>query len=473
MIGPKRIITKLLFSCFCLSLVVTTGANGTKILFLAGEPSHGWNAHEFVAGSELLANCLNESGLGIEAVVREGWLMSQDFIVDWDAIVLYTDGEDKHVAKGRTQYLRNFFEEGTGIVVLHYALEGADQEMNEFYLNSIGGYFEVNWSVNPQWTLDNVSLAEHPITSGVSSFLTEDEWYFHMRFRGGMKGVTPILSTLATEKALGQDGPRSGNPTLREELKNGVPQHLAWAAENPGKGRGFALTGGNFHHNWSQDDFRKLVLNGIAWTAGVDIPSDGIASQVSGLIKYKTISEAIARNDVVDVKRHLERTPDVVNTLGRSKMTPLQEAIMRKKPEAALLLLENGADPNVVTSRSQTAMHLAIDRDLPVIAKAVLKAGVDLSIRDSQGWTALHLAGAKNRNGIAELLIEGGADVKRLSAAGGTPLHEAAVGGNAELIKLLLDAGVDPTVISDHDKSALDIAKEYENVVAVKILEKL
>jgi hypothetical protein len=345
--------------------------------------------------------------------------------------------------------------------------------MNKFYLDAVGGYFEVDWSVNPQWVLREAILSDHSLNSGVEPYLTEDEWYFHMRFRDGMKGITPILSTKPTEKELGQDGPRSGNPALREALTNGVPQHLAWVAETPGKGRGFALTDGNFHHNWSQNDFRKQVLNGIAWTAGVEIPSKGIKSTVSGLIKYKTISEAIARNDVEDVKRHLEKSPDVVNTFGRSKMTPLHEAIMRKRPEAALILLNAGADPNVVTSRSQTAMHLAIDRDLAIVAEAIMKVGIDLGIRDSQGWTALHLASAKNRNAIAKLLVETGAYVKRLSAAGGTPLHEAAVGGDAELIHLLLEAGVDPTVISDYNTSALDVAKEYENEVAVEIFSNL
>jgi hypothetical protein len=288
-----------------------------------------------------------------------------------------------------------------------------------------------------------------------------------------MKGVTPVLSTQPTENELGQDGPRSGNAALRTELQNNVPQHLAWVSENRGKGRGFALTGGNFHHNWSQDDFRKQVLNGISWAAGVKVPAKGVSSSVSGLIRYKTISEAIARNDIEDVERHVQKTPDIINTIGRSKMTPLHEAIMRKRPEAALILLKAGGDPDVLTARSQTSMHLSIDRDLPTVAAAIIKVGVDFGVRDSQGWTALHLAGAKNRNIITKLLLDGGADIGRLSAAGGTPLHEAAVGGDAELIQMLLDAGVDPAVVSDHNTTALDVAKEYENQIAIDILSKI
>jgi type 1 glutamine amidotransferase len=464
-----QIVVGLLLIC----LSTACSAEDKKIVFIAGEPSHGWNAHEFVEGSKLLADGLNQANIGVQAVLSEGWPTDSEILKGADAIVLYTDGQDLHVAKGQNDTLKMLHDKGTGIVVLHYALEGADQAMNEFYLDSVGGYFQVDWSVNPQWVLREALLGNHPVTSGVQPFLTEDEWYFHMRFREDMSGITPILSTHPSENELGQDGPRSGNPALREELKDKVPQHLAWVAENLGKGRGFALTGGNYHHNWSQNDFRKLVINGIAWTAGVKIPETGVDSKVSGLIKYQTISEAIARNDLEDVRRHLEKDPNTINILGKSKMTPLHEAIMRKRPEAALLLLAARADPNILTTRSQTAMHLAIDRDLLNVAEAILDVGVDLNVRDSQGWTALHLAGAKNRNSISKLLLENGADITRLSAAGGTPLHEAAVGGDAELIHLLLEAGVDPSIISDHKKTALDIAKEYENAVAIEILSKL
>ncbi len=48
---------------------------------------------------------------------------------------------------------------------------------------------------------------------------------------------------------------------------------MAWAAERAdGNGRGFGFTGAHFHRNWQNDDFRKLVLNAIAWTAHAEVP---------------------------------------------------------------------------------------------------------------------------------------------------------------------------------------------------------
>ncbi len=446
---------------------------GSRILFLAGEPSHGWNAHEFVSGSHLLADCLNKAGLDITAEVSEGWPESTDALAGLSAIVLYTDGEDRHVAKGHTSDLRKLQQAGTGVVVLHYALEGADADMNQFFMESIGGFFEVGWSVNPQWTLTESTLAEHAVANGVQPFSTNDEWYFHMRFREGMEGITPILSALPSESVLGNDGPRSGNPSLREELRNGVPQLLAWIAENGDAGRGFVTTGGNFHYNWANEDFRRMVLNGIVWAARVAVPGSGVLSVVEPLVVYKTLDEAIARNDLEDVKRHLAADPSILNKPGRGNLTPLHQAIMRKREDAVELLLEAGADPNIVTPGKESALHLAVDRGLTRSAGLILEAGIDFSIRNKGGWTALHLAGAKNRNAIMKLMIEAGADVNLLSELGGTPLHEAAVGGDAELIQMLLKAGCDPKVVSKTGVTAYDIAVEYKNEVAAEILKPL
>ncbi len=35
-----------------------------------------------------------------------------------------------------------------------------------------------------------------------------------------------------------------------------------WAVERPNGGRGFGFTGGHFHDNWGNADFRKTILNG-------------------------------------------------------------------------------------------------------------------------------------------------------------------------------------------------------------------
>jgi hypothetical protein len=53
---------------------------------------------------------------------------------------------------------------------------------------------------------------------------------------------------------------------------------VAWAYQRPDGGRGFGFTGAHNHESWRDDNFRKVVLNEILWTAKVEIPSDGCPS---------------------------------------------------------------------------------------------------------------------------------------------------------------------------------------------------
>ena len=76
------------------------------------------------------------------------------------------------------------------------------------------------------------------------------------------------------------DGPHSNNQHVRAAvLERKETQHVAWANERADGGRGFGFTGGHFHWNWGNSDFRTLVLNAIAWTAHADVPADGIPSR--------------------------------------------------------------------------------------------------------------------------------------------------------------------------------------------------
>jgi hypothetical protein len=56
---------------------------------------------------------------------------------------------------------------------------------------------------------------------------------------------------------------------------------MMWVAERPGGGRGAGFTGGHFHANWQNDNFRKVVLNALVWICKLDVPADGVESKVS------------------------------------------------------------------------------------------------------------------------------------------------------------------------------------------------
>jgi hypothetical protein len=101
-----------------------------------------------------------------------------------------------------------------------------------------------------------------------------------MRFPESAEGLTPILSAVPPDATRERpDGPHSNNPTVRAE--KGSREVLAWAYERPSGGRGFGCTGAHFHNNWENADFRRLMLNALVWTSGLDVPADGVASSVT------------------------------------------------------------------------------------------------------------------------------------------------------------------------------------------------
>ncbi len=248
--------------------------------------SHGWFSHEHIAGCKLLADQLNRSKSGIRAVVvtDNGYPKDPSVFDGAAAVIVYCDGGGGHLLNGHLSEFDAIMKKGVGLVCLHYGVETTKGEAGDHFLKWMGGYFEPHWSVNPHWTASYAKLPEHAITRGVKSFNINDEWYYHMRFRPNLEGVTPILSALPGADTLSRgDGPHSGNPDVRAAvLERKEVQHMGWAYERGADyngGRGFGFTGGHNHENWGNDQFRKLVLNAIAWTAKVEIPATGIPVQ--------------------------------------------------------------------------------------------------------------------------------------------------------------------------------------------------
>ena len=61
----------------------------------------------------------------------------------------------------------------------------------------------------------------------------------------------------------------------------GREEVLAWAVERSDGGRGFGFTGAHFHRNWGNENFRKIILNALLWTAHAEVPANGVECAVS------------------------------------------------------------------------------------------------------------------------------------------------------------------------------------------------
>jgi type 1 glutamine amidotransferase len=275
---------KNLLLTLALGFAITTSAADKKIVFVAGKPSHASGDHEHRAGSLLLKACLDKVPGVTSVVYSNGWPADDKAFEGAATIVFYCDGGGGHpLLQGeRLKTIGALMDKGVGLACLHYGVEPTLAKGQKEFLDWIGGAFEINWSVNPHWTADFKNLPQHPIANGVKPFQCNDEWYFNMRFRDGMKGVTPILTAIPPSSTTNRnDGAHSGNPTVRQMVARSEPQHVAWATERTDGGRGFGFSGAHHHRNWGDDNFRKLVLNAILWTAKVEIPNGGVESSVS------------------------------------------------------------------------------------------------------------------------------------------------------------------------------------------------
>jgi hypothetical protein len=255
------------------------GQDVKKIVFVGDKRPHGPRGnHEFVAGPIYMARTLNAIYPNCYAVVTTYDKFPRDLSHADAVIILINDG-----GPAVNPAVKEAMARGAGFMAVHFGVEVSKGEKGDAFLDWMGGYFEANWSVNPFWTPKFDKFPEHEITRGVKPFSVRDEWYYHMRFVDGMKGVTPILTALPELKTIEGGGKtttaRGGNPYVYADVAAGKPQHMAWAYVRPDGGRGFGFTGYHIYDNLRNDSFRTILLNAAAWTAKLEVPAGGVPSR--------------------------------------------------------------------------------------------------------------------------------------------------------------------------------------------------
>ncbi|NBV85343.1 MAG: hypothetical protein EBS01_03550, partial [Verrucomicrobia bacterium] len=199
-----------------------------KIVMVAGRPSHGPGAHEHNAGVLLLGKCLRagvDAQVDLRLHLNGGW-PAQEELDSADTLVVYADGFNGHpiLQENHLEQVRAMMKRGCGLVCIHWATEVPQDRGASEFLEWLGGYCDPAWSVNPHWTADFSEFPAHPVSRGVRPFSTTDEWYFHMRFLEGMRGVTSLLTAVPPESTMSRpDGMRSGNPSVRKAVADKMP----------------------------------------------------------------------------------------------------------------------------------------------------------------------------------------------------------------------------------------------------------
>lgn len=294
----KRFSTLLLAAVAGLAVLTMESAaedGSRKLVIVAGKPSHPPRMHEFNAGVQLLEQCLKRvKGLDV-LIVLNGWPKDEAIFEGADAVVFYMDGGGRHevvLENGRRmKMVDEWTKKGVGIGCMHYGVEVIRDQAGVQFQRWIGGHYENSFSCNPIWEPSFTAFPDHQISNGVKPFSIKDEWYFNMRFIDDLPGnkparvantsFVPILVAAPSDEV--RDGPYvyPRGPYEHIQKAKGRAEAMMWAVEREDGGRGFGFTGGHFHDNWGNDDYRKVVLNSLLWVAKADVPKSGVESSVT------------------------------------------------------------------------------------------------------------------------------------------------------------------------------------------------
>ncbi|HEY4312981.1 MAG TPA: ThuA domain-containing protein [Pirellulales bacterium] len=305
-----------------------------KIVLVAGTKSHGPGHHEYEKGARLLKACLEKSPnapqLNVE-VHTDGWPADPKTFDDADTIFFFCDGSDHDerdhplLQPNRLATIEKQMHRGCGFVALHYTIFVPNEKGGRQFLDWIGGYFdyqsgpgERHWfsKIGTHKTTAQPGTPAHPVCAGLTPFELEEEYYYNLRFTPDDKRLAPILVT---------DIPGEKDP-----------QVVAYAVERAGGGRGFGFSGGHFHSNWQVENFRKMILNALLWTAHAVVPEGGVQSTLPDSGEATKADNRPIRTLLITGNHHpahlwRETTPVLVDSL--SAADPRFEITVKEDPE--------------------------------------------------------------------------------------------------------------------------------------------
>lgn len=161
--------------------------------------------------------------------------------------------------------------------------------------------------------------------------------------------------------------------------------------------------------------------------------------------------ECVRKGDATEVKKLLEDHVDL-NTVDAKGRTALMIAVINERKDLVGVILDAGADADLVDNDGKTAVALAKDLRFTEISQLIRQ-----HILTGNPQLALFDAIGRNDLAAAELAVRGGADVNVKAPGCVTPLILAAQWkAGSPLIKFLLEKGAAVNAIDSGGRCALD-----------------
>lgn len=160
------------------------------------------------------------------------------------------------------------------------------------------------------------------------------------------------------------------------------------------------------------------------------------------LLKYVpeiSIFEASALGKADIIAEALKSNSELVNEFSEDGFTPLGLASYFGKEDVTRCLLLNGADPNIPSQNGYNVypIHSAAAANYTMLAKMLLEAGADINVVQMSGTTPLHSAAHNGNIELLIVLLEAGANVHAKMEDGKTPADKASEKGFIEIARIL------------------------------------
>jgi hypothetical protein len=159
-------------------------------------------------------------------------------------------------------------EKKIGVAIFHYTLWSEHWVARRYYMQWLGALWVQGGSTNPvaQWSMA-LRNESHPVLRGVRPWTYRDEVFCRFFLPNDAR---------RTELLVGTPSPTERGP---QNVASLGPQVAAWAYDRADGGRGFVMGGVDFHDNLAKvEDYRRFLLNGIVWAAGIEVPTGGVQS---------------------------------------------------------------------------------------------------------------------------------------------------------------------------------------------------
>jgi len=250
-----------------------------KVVLIAGSNFYKPGEHDYVAGCAVLADLLRQTP-GVAPVLALDWPKKPPTLAGAKAVVFLFDGAEKHAALvgDRAAQVQKLLDAGAGLVQFHQAVD-YPKDFGDRAREWAGAAFEKGFSRRAHWVAEFKTFPDHPVCRGVTPFRVNDGWLSRLRFVPGPKGVTPLLRTTAPK----------GPPAA------GTEDVVAWAYDRPGGGRSFSFTGGHLHVSLGEEGYRRFLVNGVLWAAGLEVPKDGAPVALTAADRDKCLAPPPAK----------------------------------------------------------------------------------------------------------------------------------------------------------------------------------